>query len=99
LISQAALHRQLSSEKHVSHHAGAAVAVNNTCRMHVIMASNDGADRDMIRSLVGVDESLIFVHQSKVYQEQPTSLPVLAELWMRPLRKMGLTARHGMFSR
>jgi len=71
------------------------VAVNETCRMHVIIASNDGSDRDMIRSLVSADESLIFVHQSKVYQEQPISLPVLAELWMRSLRKIGLTDRHG----
>jgi hypothetical protein len=70
------------------------VAVNNTCRMHVIIASNDGADRDMMRSLATADESLIFVHQSKVYQEQPILLAVSAELWTRPLRKMGLTNRH-----
>jgi hypothetical protein len=42
------------------------VAVNNFCRMRVMVASDDGADRDMIRSLAAADESLIFVHHGKV---------------------------------
>ena len=74
--------------------SGEIVAVNDSCRMHVIIVSNNGADRDMMRNLVGADESLIFVHQSKVYQEQPILLTVSAELWARVLRKMGLTERH-----
>src|SRR6266404_1761056 len=70
------------------------LAVNNTCRMRVMIASSDGADRDMTRSLVAADESLIFVHQGKVYQEQPILLTVSAEKWARALRKMGLTDRN-----
>jgi hypothetical protein len=59
--------------------------------MRMFIASNDGADRDMMRSLAAADESLIFVHQGKVYQEQPTLLTVSAELWARALRPLGLT--------
>jgi hypothetical protein len=70
------------------------LAVNNTCRMRVMIASSDGADRDMTRSLVAADESLIFVHQGKVYQEQPILLTVSAQMWARALRKMGLTDRN-----
>ncbi len=70
------------------------LAVNNTCRMRVMIASSDGADRDMTRSLVAADESLISVHQGKVYQEQPILLTVSAEKWARALRKMGLTDRN-----
>ena len=70
------------------------LAVNNTCRMRVMIAFSDGADRDMTRSLVAADESLIFVHQGKVYQEQPILLTVSAEKWARALRKMGLTDRN-----
>jgi hypothetical protein len=70
------------------------LAVNSTCRMRVMIASSDGADRDMTRSLVAADESLIFVHQGKLYQEQPILLTVSAEKWARALRKMGLTDRN-----
>jgi len=70
------------------------LAVNNTCRMRVMIASSDGSDRDQTRSLVAADESLIFVHQGKVYQEQPILLTVSAELWARALRKMGLAGGH-----
>ncbi len=70
------------------------LAVNNTCRMRVMIASSDGSDRDQTRSLVAADESLIFVHQGKVYQEQPILLTVSAEKWARALRKMGLTDRN-----
>jgi hypothetical protein len=70
------------------------LAVNNTCRMRVMIASSDGADRDMTRSLVAADESLIFIHQGKVYQEQPILLTVSAQMWARALRKMGVTDRH-----
>jgi hypothetical protein len=70
------------------------LAVNSSCRMRMSIASDDGADRDMMRSLVAVDESLIFVHRGKVYQEQPTLLTVSAELWARALRKLGLADRH-----
>jgi hypothetical protein len=70
------------------------LAVNSSCRMRMMIASDDGADSDMMRSLVGADESLIFVHQGKVYEEQPTLLTVSAELWARQLRKLGLTDRH-----
>jgi hypothetical protein len=70
------------------------VAVGNFCRMRVMVASDDGADRDMIRSLAAADESLIFVHQGKVYQEQPILLTVAAELWARLFGKLGLTNSH-----
>jgi hypothetical protein len=70
------------------------VAVNNFCRMRVMVASDDGADRDMIRSLAAADESLIFVHHGKVYQEQPTLLTVVAELWARLFGKLGLANSH-----
>jgi hypothetical protein len=70
------------------------LAVNSSCRMRVMIAFNDGAYRDMMRSLVTADESLIFVHQGKVYREQPILLTASAELWARPLRKIGFTVRH-----
>lgn len=70
------------------------LAVNSSCRMRMLIASNDGADRDMMRSLMAVGESLIFIYQGKVYQEQPILLTVSAELWARALRKLGLTDRH-----
>jgi hypothetical protein len=70
------------------------LAVNSSCRLRILIASNDGADRDMMRSLAAADESLFFVHQGKVYQEQPILLTVSAELWVRALRKLGLTDRH-----
>ena len=70
------------------------LAVNSSCRMRMLIAFNDGANRDMMRSLVAVNESLIFVHRGKVYQEQPILLSVSAELWGRALRKIGLTDRH-----
>ena len=69
-------------------------AVNGSCHMRIMMASYDGTDRDMVRSLVTADEILRFVHHGKVYQEQPTLLTVLAELWTRSLRKIGLTDRY-----
>jgi hypothetical protein len=68
-------------------------AVNGTCRMRIMMPSYYGADRDMVRNLVAADESLMFVHQGKVYQEQPILLTVSAELWARALHKMGLVDR------
>jgi hypothetical protein len=56
------------------------LALNSFWRMRLLIASNDGADRDMMRSLAAVAESLIFVYLGKVYQEQPILLtvPVLA---------------------
>ena len=69
-------------------------AVDSTCHMRIMMPSYYGADRDMIRNLVTADDSVIFVHQGSVYQEQPILLTVSAELWARALRKMGLTDRH-----
>ncbi len=69
------------------------LAVNSSCHM-LVKEFNDGAYRDMMRSLVAADESLIFVHQGKVYQEQPILLTVSAELWARALHKMGLTDRN-----
>lgn len=70
------------------------LAVNGTCHMRVMIAREDGSDRDVTRSLVTADESLIFVYQGKVYQEQPILLTVSAALWARQLRKLGLTGRH-----
>jgi hypothetical protein len=70
------------------------LAVNGSCSMRAMIASNDGADRDMMRSLVAADEILIFVHQGKVYQEQPILLAAWGQLWTRQLRKMGWTDRH-----
>jgi hypothetical protein len=69
------------------------LAVNSSCRMRVMIAFNDGADRDRIRSLVTADERLFFIHQGQVYQEQPILMTAWAQLWMRPLRKMGLIGR------
>jgi hypothetical protein len=69
------------------------LAVRNSCHMSVIIASNDGTDRDMTRSFVALDENLIFVYRGRVYQEQPTFLTVSAELSARALRKLGLTDR------
>jgi hypothetical protein len=69
-------------------------AVNGTCRMRIMMPSYYGADRDMIRDLAAADDSMIFVHEGRVFQEQPILLTVSAELWARALRKMGLTDRH-----
>ena len=69
-------------------------AVNGTCHMRIIMPSYYGADRDIIRDLVTADETLMFVHQGRDYQQQPILLTVSAELWARALRKMGLAARH-----
>jgi hypothetical protein len=71
------------------------LAVKGSCRMRVMIALNDGEDRDLMRSLVTADESLIFVHQGKVYREQPILLTVSAELWARPLRKIGFSVRRG----
>lgn len=70
------------------------LAVNGSCHIRMMVASDDGADRDMMRSLVAADESLIFVYQGKVYQEQPILLTVSAGLWARALRKTGLADRH-----
>jgi hypothetical protein len=69
------------------------LVVNGSCQMRVMIAKNNGEDRDLIRSLVSADESLIFVRQGKVYPEQPILLTVSAELWARPLHKIGLTVR------
>jgi len=69
------------------------VAANSTCRMRIMMPSYYGADRDMIRSLAAADETVMFVHQGRVYQEQPILLTVSAELWARALRRMGWTDR------
>jgi hypothetical protein len=69
------------------------LAVNGSCRMRVMIAFNDGEDRDLMRSLVTADESLIFVHRGKVYREQPILLAASTELWARPLRKIGFTIR------
>jgi hypothetical protein len=69
-------------------------AVNGTCHMRIIMPSYYGADRDIIRDLMTADETLTFVHEGRVYREQPILLTVSAELWARALRKMGLAARH-----
>ena len=70
------------------------LAVSSSCRMRVIITSNDGSDRDMLRSLISADESLIFVYQGKVYQEQPILLTVSAGLWTRALRMIGLRDHH-----
>jgi hypothetical protein len=69
-------------------------AVNGTCHMRIMMPSYYGADRDLVGKLVAADESLMFVHQGRVYQQQPILLTVPAELWARALRKMGLMDRH-----
>jgi hypothetical protein len=69
-------------------------AVKGTCRMRIMMPSYFGADRDLVGNLVAADESLMFVHQGRLYQEQPILLTVPAELWAHALRKMGLIDRH-----
>jgi hypothetical protein len=69
------------------------LVVDGFCRMRVMITGNDGAGRDLVRSLVTADESLIFVHQGKVYREQPILLTASAEMWARPLRKIGFTVR------
>jgi len=69
-------------------------AANGACHMRIMMPSYYGADRDMIRNLVTADDTVIFVHQGKVYREQPVLLTVSAELWARALRKIGLMNRH-----
>jgi hypothetical protein len=69
------------------------VAANDLCRMRIMIASQDGADRDRLRNVLAADERLIFVHHGEVYQEQPILLTVATELLARPLRKMGLTRR------
>jgi hypothetical protein len=69
------------------------LVVNGACRMRVMIAPNNGEDRDLVRSLVTADESLLFVHHGKVYREQPILLTVSAELWARPLRKIGFRVR------
>ena len=69
------------------------LAVSNRCRMQVRITSNDGADSDLVRSLVGADENLIFVHQGKIYHEMPVWLAASTDLWARPLRKIGFTTR------
>jgi hypothetical protein len=69
-------------------------AVNGACHMRIVMPSYYGADRDMIRNLVTADDTLIFVHRGRVYQEQPILLTVSAELWTRALRKMGFADHH-----
>jgi hypothetical protein len=70
------------------------MAVNSSCRMRMMIASGNGADRDMLRALLAADETLIFVYQGRVYQEHLFFLTVLSELWTRALRKIGLTYRH-----
>lgn|GEM_PF-3473758 len=69
-------------------------AVNGACHMRIIMPSYYGADRDIIRDLVTADETVMFVHQGKVYQQQPILLTVSTELWARALRKIGVAYRH-----
>jgi hypothetical protein len=69
-------------------------AVNGTCHMRIIAPSYYGADRDIIRDLVTADETLMFVHQGRVYQQQPILLTISAEMWTRALRKMGVGYRH-----
>jgi hypothetical protein len=69
-------------------------AVNGTCHMRIITPSYYGADRDIIRDLVAADETVMFVHQGRVYQQQPILLTVSAKLWTRALRKMGVAYRH-----
>jgi hypothetical protein len=69
-------------------------AANGACHMRVVIPSYYGADRDMIRNLVTVDDTLIFVHRGRVYQEQPILLTVSTELWAHALRKMGLADHH-----
>jgi hypothetical protein len=69
-------------------------AVNGTCHVRIIMPSYYGADRDIIRDLVTADETMMFVHQGRVYQQQPILLAISAELWARALRKMGVAYRH-----
>jgi hypothetical protein len=68
--------------------------VNGACQMRVVMPSYYGVDRDIIRDLVTADDTLIFVHRGRVYQEQPILLTVSAELWTHALRKMGFADRH-----
>jgi hypothetical protein len=65
-------------------------AVNGACHMRIMMPSYYGADRDIARSLVAADESLMFVHQGRIYREQPTLQTLWAELWARSLRRIGL---------
>jgi hypothetical protein len=69
-------------------------AANGTCHMRIIIPSYYGADRDIIRDLVAADETLTFVHEGRVYREQPILLTVSAALWAQALRKMGLAGRH-----
>jgi hypothetical protein len=69
-------------------------AVNGTCHMLIMMPSSYGADRDIIHDLATADDTVMFVHHGRVYQEQPIVLTVSAELWARALSKMGLAYRH-----
>jgi hypothetical protein len=69
-------------------------AVNGTCHIRIIMPSHYGADRDIIRDLITADETLTFVHEGRVYREQPILLTLSAELWARALHKVGLPGRH-----
>jgi hypothetical protein len=69
-------------------------AVNGTCHMRIMMPSYYGADRDIARSLVAADESLMFVYGGRIYKEQPILRTVWTELWTRSLRNVGLADHH-----
>jgi hypothetical protein len=64
-------------------------ATRDSCHLQVARLTPDGSNRDLIRHLTAIDRSFI-VFRGKVYTQQPILWTVLAYLWSRFLRELGL---------
>ena len=68
-------------------------ASTESCHLQIARLFPDGSNRDLIEHLVTGADRLFVVFRGTVYTQQPIFLPVLASIWSRFLRELGLT-RH-----
>jgi hypothetical protein len=68
-------------------------ATREACRMLILKTSPMGWRQDMIENQAAATERVFIVFRGRVYTEQPTWLTLVAHLWSRMLRELGLV-RH-----
>jgi hypothetical protein len=61
-----------------------------SCQMHIIEASPDGWNRELVQDLARSSDDLFIVFGGRTYHEYPTWRAVTHRLWSKYLRKLGV---------
>ena len=65
-------------------------ATTASCQLQIARLTPDGSNRDLIQHFAAGKDRSFVVFRGAVYEQQPVFLTVLAYLWSRFLRELGL---------